>query len=94
MASTSLTIRWSPLTRPNARAAELARTTRSSASTTTPEERRTLSTEATPGGSTLCGADGGSDRCAHSLTRTDNPVARPIASPASPVRPATISTST
>ena len=57
-AASSLTIRRSPLTSPNARAAELARSTRSLLSTTTAEEERTERTEAIPGGSLAgcCGA--------------------------------------
>ena len=50
-AASSLTISRSPLTRPNARAAELALNTRSLLSTTTAEEESTDSTDAMPGGS-------------------------------------------
>ena len=50
-AASSLTMSRSPLTMPNARAAALARSTRSSLSTTTAEEERTARTDAIPGGS-------------------------------------------
>ena len=50
-AARSLTTSWSPLTMPKARAAALARSTRSSLSTTTAEDESTERTEAIPGGS-------------------------------------------
>src|ERR1700761_1236132 len=54
-AASSVTISRSPFTRPNARAAELARNTRSLLSTTTAEEGSTDSTDAMPGGSRVGG---------------------------------------
>src|SRR5207247_10882403 len=50
-AASSVTIRRSPLTRPNARAAALARSTLSLLSRTTAEEESTERTDAMPGGS-------------------------------------------